>query len=109
MPIDRRRIDAHAWMVLLHELDPLGRGDDTDHADIAGAGLRQMVERGNSAYARSQHVINHEHHAVRDAFGQLRIVLRRDRRTFSTLKTDTPDARGRYELEDGVQHTEAGT
>src|SRR5881227_3266870 len=99
MPLDRRRIDSHAWMVLLHELDSLGRGDDTDHADIAGAGLRQMVERRNSASARSQHGIDHEHDAVHDTLGQLRIVLRRDRRAFITLKADMSDARGRYQLE----------
>ena len=40
LPIDRRHVDPHAGMVLLHQLDPFRRRDDADHADVAGAGLR---------------------------------------------------------------------
>ena len=51
--------------MLLDERDAFRRRDDADHADVAGAGAAQQVERGDGAAAGRQHRIDHQHVSCR--------------------------------------------
>ncbi len=61
-------------MMLLDERDAFRRGDDADHADVAGAGPLQQIERRDGAAAGGEHRIDHQHEAVVEAARQLRVV-----------------------------------
>ena len=73
------------------------------------AGLLQQVERRHRAAAGGEHRIDHEHVALVQPRGQLRIVLRRDRRQLIALKADVTDPRARHQLQHRVEHPQART
>ena len=95
LAIDDRSVDVDVGMMPLDQRDPFGRRDDADHADDAGAGALQQIERRHGAAAGRQHRIDHQHVARVEPRRQLRVVLRGDRRHLVALQADVADARAR--------------
>ena len=95
-------------MMPLDERDAFRRGDDADDADRFGAGLAQQIQAGDGAAAGREHRVDHQHVAGAEIQRQLRVVLRGDGRHLVALETDVADARAGDQLEDGVEHPEAG-
>ena len=67
------------------------------------------VDRRRRTAAGRQHRVDHQHVAVLEIVGQLRVVLRRQRRRFVPLDADVPNSGGREQVEHRVQHPESRT
>jgi YVTN family beta-propeller protein len=72
--VDHGGVDHDVRMMALHQRHAVGRGDDADHPDRAGTGGLEQIDRGGGAPASGQHRVDHQHVAVLEIAGQLRIV-----------------------------------
>ena len=105
--IHNRRKDMYVWMMPLHQGDSLGGGDDADHPDVTRACPSEQVERRDGAPASGQHRIDDQDEAPRQILRQLRIVLRGDGGHLVALESDVPDACGRYQFQNRIQHSQS--
>ena len=106
--VDDRRVDVHVGMAAFDGRDAFGRRDDAEQMEVAGAELAQRVEREHRAAAGREHRVDHQHARVGEADGEARVVLRRDGRLLVALQADVADAGAGQQLEDGLEHAEAG-
>ena len=78
-------------MLLVDPRDPLGRRNEADEGDGAGAGVFHLGDRRNARVARRQHRVEDDGVAVGEVVGELDVVLDRLQRLLVAVEADEPD------------------
>jgi hypothetical protein len=95
-------------MRLAHRVDPLGRGDEADQAQLARAVGLQPGQRGDRAAAGGQHRVQQEDVRIAHPGRQALVIARRLQRGLVALHAQVTDACAREQAQEAVDHAEPG-
>ncbi len=96
-------------MGIVDAFDALGRGDQYQRANLAGAGLFQHVDGGDHGAAGGQHRVYDQGHALVQFADQLFQIGVCFQRFLVACQTDDTDLGARHQAEDAIEHAQTGT
>ena len=88
--------------------EALGRGDDGNDGDVADAALLEAVDGVGEGAAGGEHGVEQEYPHGLGAGRELAVVLDGPERLLIAVDADMADLGGRNQVEDAVDHAEAG-
>ena len=108
LAVDRRGVHGRVRDRRLQVRQAFGRGDDRQEPDPPGAEIGEALDGHRGRAAGRQHGVEQEDGRAGQVLRHLLVVPARHRRHLVALETEVADLRLRHQLEERVQHPEAG-